>query len=172
MQRKLHQPLSWKSKQTKHKTIEAKACKNFFSILISMLKNIKFHFVHEDVCITAVYTKGKNTFLALRRRTIIPFSVINNIVKGKSAFPFIKSFKWTLGIYLPALVATATQVDNLQRNRLSRPAELSFVANLTKPLWWVYSYPIFFHLSITYLKEKVYSPSSILTIILINYLVE
>lgn len=50
-------------------------------ILISMVKIIKLHFVHEqDICITAVhvYTKDKNTLLALHRCTVIPFSFINN----------------------------------------------------------------------------------------------
>ena len=44
-------------------------------------KKIKLHFVHEqDICITAVhvYTKDKNTLLALHRCTVIPFSFINN----------------------------------------------------------------------------------------------
>ena len=80
-------------------------------------KKIKLHFVHEqDICITAVhvYSRGKNTLLALHRCTVNPLSFINNIVKCRSAFPFITSFKGILGVYLSALVTATTQIENLQ----------------------------------------------------------
>lgn len=107
-----------KTKKTKHKTNGAKAHKNTKNNIDPYLngKKIKLHFVHEqDICITAVhvYTRGKNTLLALHSCTVISFSFIINIVKCRSTFLFITSFKGMFGVYLSALVAAATQVENL-----------------------------------------------------------